>query len=80
MNKIDELTRIAGSLRDDQLDGVIGFVRALAAERAVIDTVPREALASVERGLAQHRLGETESADLVFGRLRRRVEGVPSSE
>jgi len=78
MSKIDDLTKVAAGLSDQQLDGLLDFARSLAGE-PYLETAPPEARDAIERGLSQYRAGLSESADVVFQGLRRRVEE-PKSE
>lgn len=73
MTKIEQLTRTATALPDEQIDGLIAYARYLATE-PVYYTAPPEALASLERGLAEHAAGTARPADEVFARLMQRVE------
>lgn len=73
MSKIDQLTSAAKALPEAQLDGLIAFARDLASEPAY-DSASPEALASIERGLAEHAAGESKPASEVFARLGRRID------
>jgi len=78
MSKIDDLTKVAAALSDQQLDGLLDFARSLA-EGSYLETAPPEVRDAIERGLSQYRPGLGEPADVVFQGLRRRLEE-PKSE
>lgn len=61
MTKAQHLTVVAERLSDDQLDALIQFAEHMS-EPPFLDTAPPDALASLERGLAQ--LANNESVSL----------------
>ncbi|MGD9804548.1 MAG: hypothetical protein AB7E81_08540 [Hyphomicrobiaceae bacterium] len=79
MSKIDDLTRVAAGLSDQQLDGLIDFARNLASQ-PYFENAPPEARHAIERGMSQYHSGFSEPAADVFRHLRRRLDGTPNSE
>lgn len=73
MTKLDRLTQAASTLRDEQLDGLLGYVESLSAAPFYY-SAPPEALASIERGLAQVANGETMPGEEVFARLQAKID------
>ena len=72
MTKIEQLAQTATALGDDQLDGLIAYATYLAGE-PLFYSAPEDVVASIERGLAQHRSGETRPAADVFERLQTKM-------
>jgi len=68
MNKLEDLTKVAADLSDQQLDGLIDFAPALADE-AYYHRAPEGARHAVARGLAQYRSGASELASKTFDDL-----------
>jgi predicted transcriptional regulator len=79
MSKLDELTKAASGLPDDQLDGLIDFARALASE-PFYPSAPVAARDAIDRGLAEHRAGMSAPATEVLGRLWQRVQAALPSK
>jgi hypothetical protein len=77
MTKIDQLTQAARSLTDEQIDGVLAYAKSLSGE-AYYATAPADALASIERGLAQLAASDTRSAGDVFQRLQAKIDAARS--
>ena len=77
MTKIEQLTAAASALTDKQIDCLIEQANYLAGEPYLRSASP-ELLASIERGLAEHRAGNTMPAEEVFERLRRAILPTPS--
>ena len=77
MTKIEQLAQTATALGDDQLDGLIAYATYLAGE-PLYYSAPADVLASIERGRAQHRSGDTHPAADVFARLQTKIT-VPRS-
>jgi predicted transcriptional regulator len=65
MTKIEKLTQAATALSDEQLDGLLAYVRSLASE-PFYNSAPPEALASLDRGLADARAGRVIDGDEAF--------------
>jgi predicted transcriptional regulator len=57
MTKIEQLTSVAQQLSDDQVADLLALAQSMA-EAPFYDRAPPEALASIERGLAQIARGE----------------------
>ena len=72
MSKMEQLTRTAAALSDEQIDGLIAYAAYLAG-RPLYDIAPPDVLASIDRGLAQHARGETIAASTVFDRLQTKI-------
>ena len=72
MTKIEQLTQTATALADEQLDGLIAYATYLTGE-PLFYSAPAEVLTSIERGLDQHRRGETHPAADVFVRLQSKI-------
>ena len=72
MTKIEQLAQTATALGDDQLDGLIAYATYLVGE-PLYYSAPADVLASIERGLAQHRSGDTHPAADVFTRLQTEI-------
>lgn len=68
MGKVEQLIEAAVPLADEQVDGLIAYARSLLLE-PVYSSAPLEAMASIERGLAQVAKGETVAAEDVFARI-----------
>ena len=68
MTKAEKLAAFAERLSEDQLDVLISFAQSISA-KPYRDTAPPEALASLERGLAQIARGETVSVEELSRRL-----------
>ena len=68
MTKTEQLTAVAQQLSDEQVDALLSFARSMADE-PFYEKAPPEALASLERGLAQIDRGETMSLDELSKRL-----------
>jgi hypothetical protein len=73
MTKIEHLSQTAAALSEDQLDGLIEYAKYLVSE-PFYASAPPEALASIERGLAQHAAGQHIPADQVLARLQRKID------
>ena len=73
MSKIEQLTRTAAALSDEQIDGLIVYAAYLAG-RPYYYSAPPEALASIERGLEQHERGDTVTATAAFDRLQAKID------
>lgn len=69
MTKIEQLTQTAATLADEQLDGLIAYAAYLAGD-PLYYTAPADVLASIERGLNEHRSGQTRLATDALGSLR----------
>jgi predicted transcriptional regulator len=65
MTKLEKLTQAATALSDDQLDGVLSYVQSLSSE-PFYNSAPPEALASIERGLADARAGRVIDGEEAF--------------
>lgn len=72
MTKIEQLTTTAATLPDDQIDGLIAYARYLQSEPFFYCASP-EALASLERGIAEADAGNVRPASEVFQRIRDRI-------
>ena len=72
MTKIEQLAQTATALGDDQLDGLIAYATYLVGE-PLYYSAPADVLASIERGLVQHRSGGTHLAADVFARLQTKI-------
>lgn len=72
MTKIEQLAQTASALGDDQLDGLIAYAAYLAGE-PLFYAAPDDVLASIERGLNEHRSGNTSVATDVIASLRAKV-------
>ncbi|MFM9942158.1 MAG: hypothetical protein ACKVP7_21960 [Hyphomicrobiaceae bacterium] len=72
MTKIEQLTTTAAALPDDQIDELIAYARYLQAEPFFYSASP-EALASLERGIAEAEAGNVRPAAEVFQRIRDRI-------
>ena len=57
MTKTEQLTAVAERLSEEQIDALLDFAQSMAG-RPFYETAPPEALASLERGLAQIAAGE----------------------
>lgn len=68
MTKIEQLNAVAQALNDEQVDALISFAQALRDE-PFYDRAPPEALASIERGLAQIARGEMAPLEELARRL-----------
>ena len=68
MSKVEKLQKAAESLSDDQVEALISFAQSMR-DKAFYDSAPADALASIERGLAQVGRGETISLDGLARRL-----------
>jgi hypothetical protein len=73
MGKLEDLTKVAAELSDQQLEGLIDFARTLTRE-AYFYGAPGGAHDAVARGLAQYRSGSSEPASKAFEDLRRRLD------
>ena len=62
MSRTDELIREAAKLSDAQVAALIDLARSMA-ERPFFEIAPPEALASLDRGLAQLECGDTLTLD-----------------
>ena len=62
MSKTEELVREVAKLSDEQVATLIDLARSMA-ERPFYETAPPEALASLDRGLAQLERGDTLTLD-----------------
>lgn len=74
MGKVEQLIEAAAPLDDEQVDGLIAYARSLASE-SIYSSAPPEAVASIERGLAEIASGRTVPADAVFARVRAKLGG-----
>ncbi len=68
MTKTEQLTRIAETLSEDQVEGLLSFASYLSSD-PFYATASDEALASIERGLSDIDAGKVRSAADVFGRI-----------
>ncbi len=68
MTKIEQLTSVAQQLSDDQVADLLALAQSMA-EAPFYDRAPPEALASIERGLAQIARGDVVSLDELGKRL-----------
>jgi hypothetical protein len=68
MTKIEQIAREAQALSDHQLEAALEFIRSMKRE-PLFYSAPPEALASLERGLAEVGRGETLSLEEVDRRL-----------
>ena len=69
MTKSEQLTAVAESLTDEQIDALLDFAQSMTDE-AFYERAPPEALASLERGLEQLARGETVSLEELADRLK----------
>ena len=72
MTKLDILADSARALSKDQLDALIDFPESMG-KRPYIETAPPEALAALDKGLAEIRDGLTVSGTDVFDRIDRKL-------
>ena len=68
MTKTEQLTDLVRTLTDAQLDGVLSYVGYLRGEPEYL-SAPAEALASIERGLADKSAGRFTMAEDVFRQI-----------
>jgi len=73
MTKIEQLAQAASGLTEDQIDGLMAYTRYLTGTTYYATATP-EALASIERGMAQHAAGEARPAASVFARLQAKID------
>lgn len=78
MGKVEQLIQAAAPLADEQVDGLIAYARSLTSE-PIYRSAPPEAVASIERGLAEIAAAETIPAEEVFARLRTKLDQSKSS-
>ncbi len=76
MERTDELTRVVAQLSDEQLASLTDLARTMT-ERPFYETAPPDALASLQRGLAQLKRGETVTLDELDARLRTASKPAP---
>lgn len=79
MSKLDDLTKVAAGLSDQQLDGLLDYAWTLADER-YFENAPPEAREAIERGLSQYRAGATEAGGDALRRLRHQLDGARKAE
>ena len=77
MTKIEQLAQAATALTDEQVDHLLAYTKYLAGE-TTYSTASPEALASIERGLAQHARGDSWPAADVFTRLQAKIDAARS--
>ncbi len=73
MTKVDQLTAAAETLSDDQLDALIDIARGMK-DRPFYYAAPPEALALLDRGLAEIEAGRTISGEEVFAEIDKRLK------
>jgi hypothetical protein len=73
MTKLDILNDTARSLSSEQLEALIDFARSMG-KRRFADTAPPEALAALDKGLAEIRQGQTVAGPDVFDRLDKKLQ------
>ena len=73
MTKIDQLTKTAAALSEEQIDGLIAYAVYLAGQ-PLYYSAPAEVLASIEFGLAEHARGESIAASTAFARLQAKID------
>lgn len=76
MTKLEKLQAAAVSLSDSQIEALIDFAKSMQG-KSFYETAPPEAIASLERGLAQIETGQTFSLDELALRLKRAAEQPP---
>jgi hypothetical protein len=69
MTKTEQLAAVARRLTEEQIDALLDFAQSMAG-RSFYDDAPPEALASLERGLAQIAAGEVVELDELDRRLK----------
>jgi hypothetical protein len=77
MTKIETITRTAKLLSDEQLDGVLAYVRALTGD-PVYFTAPADVRASIDRGLVERDAGLGSPARDAFDRLQAKIDAARS--
>ena len=73
MTQLEKLEAAAKALSEPQIEALIGFARSMQG-KAYFDTAPPEAIASIERGLAQIDAGLTLSLDELSARMKRSAQ------
>ena len=69
MTKSEQLAAVAQRLTEEQIDSLLEFAESMAGQ-SFYDRAPPEALASLERGLAQIAAGEVVGLDELDKRLK----------
>lgn len=73
MTKVDQLAAAAEALSDDQLDALIDIAKGMK-DKPFYYTAPPEALALLDRGLAEIAAGQTIPGEEVFARIDKRLK------
>lgn len=73
MTKIEQLAEAAAALTEEQIDGLMAYTRYLSGPSAYATATP-EALASIDRGVAQSAAHDTRPAAAVFARLQMKID------
>lgn len=77
MTQLEKLQAAAKSLSDSQIEALIDFAESMQG-KSFYETAPPEAIASLERGLAQIDAAQTVSLEELTARLKRAA--VPSQK
>ena len=68
MTKVEQLTNVANTLSNDQLDGLIAYTHHLSSE-PFYTSAPKEVLASIDRGIDDADAGRVVSRTTLLERI-----------